>query len=299
MKLNQKPNRPNPLYIGARPPFDGKSAAGAGDASDELNPPADHGEQSYKGHQQLSGCVALVIGGDSGIGRAIALANAREGADVAFTYHKNQSDAESTQQLLQQEAGVRTCAYQLDQSKAEHCKQLLQQVNSEFGRLDILVNNAATQTTYQTADAIDIEEFENTFKINAFGTFYLCKYALDIIRESGCIINTASIQSFDPSAYLLPYAATKAAIASMTKSFASFAIHKGIRVNAVAPGPVWTPLIPNTMPEDKIENFGSNTLLGRPAQPSELAHAYVFLASPQASYITGEIYPVTGGRQQI
>ena len=148
-------------------------------------------------------------------------------------------------------------------------------------------------------DAISIDAFESTFRTNAFGTFYLCKAGIELIEEGGCIINTASIQSFDPSAYLLPYSATKAAIASMTKSFASFAIDKGIRVNAVAPGPVWTPLIPGTMPTDKVVNFGSSTLFGRPAQPAELAPSYVFLASPQASFVTGEIYPVTGGRHQI
>ncbi|MDQ8194885.1 SDR family oxidoreductase [Coraliomargarita sp. SDUM461004] len=299
MKLNHTPNRPNPLYIGALPPFNPEKACGPGEPTDQLRPPADHGEESYTGHQQLADCVALIVGGDSGIGRAISLAYAREGASIAFTYHQNQHDAEVTSKLLQQEHGVRSQVYQLDQSNANDCKNLLQQVVNDYGRLDILVNNAATQTTYQSIDSIEIEDFESTFHVNAFGTFYLCKYALEHIKEGGCIINTASIQSFDASAYLLPYAATKAAIASMTKSFASFAIQRGIRVNAVAPGPVWTPLIPNTMPKDKVKHFGSNTLLGRPAQPAELAPVYVFLASAQASYVTGEIYPATGGRQQM
>lgn len=298
MTSNSNSARPNPLYAGPRPPFKNQRQKGKTESTDELDPAADHGENSYVGTGRLKGCKALIVGGDSGIGRAISLAYAREGADVALTYHSNEDDASTTANLLEKEA-VRYRIYQLDQTDAGACRETIDQVVDDFGRLDILVNNAAFQKTYEKLSDIKIDEFELTFRTNVFGTFYLCSAAVDHIAEGGCIINSASIQAFDPSAALLPYAASKAAIANMTKSLASLAIGKGIRINAVAPGPVWTPLIPSTMSPDKVENFGANTMFGRPAQPVELVGAYVFLASADASYVTGEIYPVTGGRCQL
>jgi len=299
MKNVKNPDRPHPLYAGVRPPFESQREKGKVESADSLEPAADHGESGYVGRERLKGCTALVVGGDSGIGRAVSLAFARESADVAFTYHSNEEDARTTADLLNKVEGSKHRIYQLDQSDSEACKGLIDKVCSDLGKLDILVNNAGVQTTYEALEDIELEDFESTFKTNVFGTFYLSKFALQSMEQGGCIINSSSIQAFDPSAYLLPYAATKAAIANMTKSMAAFAIEKGIRVNAVAPGPVWTPLIPATMPPSKVEKFGSNTLLGRPAQPTELASVYVYLASAEASYVTGEIYPMTGGRQQL
>lgn len=264
----------------------------------DMEPHADHGERSYQGQNKLRGLVAIVTGGDSGIGRAVALAFAREGANVLFTYLEEDEDADVTEQLVQ-ESGQKVLSIRMNQSKREECDQVIASCLEHFGRLDILVNNAAFQKTYESFDEIPDDEIDYTFRTNIESFFFLSRAALKHIQPGGSIINTTSIQAYQPSAALAPYAATKAAIANFTLSLAEEAIKRGIRVNGVAPGPVWTPLIPSTMPPEKVETFGSNTLFERPAQPAELAPLYVFLASEDASYITGEIYGVTGGRRQL
>lgn len=263
-----------------------------------MQPRPDHGEESYQGHGRLMGKIALISGGDSGIGRAVALAYAREGASVAFTYLEENQDARETSNLIE-EAGASALAIRMDQSSAKECNELIDKVIHHYGRLDILVNNAAFQQTYSSFSEIPDDEIERAFKTNIESFFFLSRAALKYIPPGGSIINTTSIQAFEPSKNLAPYAATKAAIANFTLSLAQEAIEQGVRVNAIAPGPVWTPLIPSTMPEEKVEKFGANTLFKRPAQPAELAPLYVFLASNDASYITGEIYGVTGGRMQV
>ena len=264
----------------------------------EMEPHADHGEKSYRGSEKLKGMVAVITGGDSGIGRAVAIAFAREGADIAFTYLEEDEDAKETERLIISE-GRRVLAIKMNQSNRTACYEVIDDCIEQLGRLDILVNNAAFQKTYETLDDIPDEDVDYTFRTNIESFFFFSRAALKYIPPGGSIINTTSIQAFSPNSNLAPYAATKAAIANFTISLAQEGIEKGIRVNAVAPGPVWTPLIPSTMPKEKVQEFGANTLFKRPAQPAELAPLYVFLASEDASYITGEIYGVTGGRKQL
>ena len=261
----------------------------------KMTPTADHGETSYRGSGKLVGRKALITGGDSGIGRAIALAFAREGADVLISYLNEEKDARETVRLVE-EAGRKAVAVKGDIQEEAHCQQLVKQAVDEFGQLDILVNNAAFQMNHDSFLDITTEEFDRTFRTNVYAMFFLCKAALPILKPGGSIINTTSIQAYQPEPSLLAYAATKAAIANFTKSLAKEAIEVGVRVNAVAPGPVWTPLIPSTMPEEKVKSFGKDSLLGRAAQPVELAPIFVLLASQEASFITGEIYGATGGR---
>ncbi len=263
-----------------------------------MSPATDHGETSYQGYERLVGRRALITGADSGIGRAVAIAFAREGADVAISYLEEKEDARETERLVK-EAGVKALLLPGDTASASVCGKLVEQTEADFGGIDILVNNAAYQRTYEKLEDIPEDEFERTYQVNIFGMFRLCKLVLPGMRAGGAIINTASIQSFDPSPSLLPYASTKAAIVSFTKTLAALAIKRGVRVNAVAPGPVWTPLIPATMPKDDIPTFGKNTVFGRPAQPAELAPLFVFLASDDASYVTGETYGATGGRMPL
>ncbi len=286
---------PRSLY--PRPPFPEQKQEPTG-SEKEMTPAADHGEKSYEGSGRLEGRRALITGADSGIGRAVALAFAREGAAVAIGFHESENDAQTTENLCK-EAGVQTVTIRGDIASADDCRDIVRQATSELGGIDILVNNAAFQRTYEKFEEIPDEEFERIYQVNIFGMFRLCKLVLPDMKPAGAIINTASIQSFDPSPSLLPYASTKAAIASFTKSLAAHAIERGVRVNAVAPGPVWTPLIPATMPKEDISTFGKNTVFGRPAQPAELAPIFVFLASDEASYVTGEIYGATGGRMPI
>jgi len=263
-----------------------------------MEPKVDHGEKSYRGAGRLEGKRALITGADSGIGRAVAIAFAREGADVAIGYLSEEEDARETERLVK-EAGRKAVLLRGDLSTPEVCKEVAEGALSGLGGVDILVNNAALQRTYEKLEEIPDEEFEATFRVNIFAMFWLSKALLPKIPQGGSIINTASIQSFDPSASLIAYASTKAAIASFTRSLANLAIEKGVRVNAVAPGPVWTPLIPSTMSQEKVKKFGSHTAFKRPAQPAELAPIYVFLASADASYVTGEIYGATGGQTPI
>lgn len=287
----------DPRYRYPRPDFDEQPQPIPG-REREMTPQPDHGEESYVGHGKLKGKVALVTGGDSGIGRAIALAYAREGANVAFTYLNEDVDARATEQLILN-AGQDALPLKLDQSSREACDGVVKTCLDHFGQLDVLVNNAAYQKSYDTLEDIPDDELRYTFNTNIEAFFYFSRAALRHIPPGGSIINTTSIQAFAPSIHLAPYAATKAAIANFTLSLAADGIKRGVRVNAVAPGPVWTPLIPATIPEDKVPQFGANTLLGRPAQPAELAPVYVFLASPEASYVVGEVYGVTGGRMHI
>ncbi|MFD1139803.1 SDR family oxidoreductase [Larkinella insperata] len=261
----------------------------------QMTPKADHGETSYKGSGRLAGRTALITGADSGIGRAVALTFAREGANVLIAYLSEDKDAQETVRLVE-ESGQKAIAVGGDIQDEAHCQALVKRAVDEFGQLDILVNNAAFQMNHSSIAELSSEEFDRTFRTNVYAMFYLCKAALPLMKPGGSIINTTSIQAYMPEPMLLAYAATKAAIANFTKALAKEAIEKGIRVNAVAPGPVWTPLIPSTMPEDKTKTFGEDTLFGRAAQPIELAPIYVLLASQEGSYITGEIYGATGGR---
>ncbi len=265
-----------------------------------MDPAPDHGEHSYKGSGKLNGLVAIITGGDSGIGRAVALAYAREGADVVFTYLSEMEDEDAIQtKHLVTAAGRRVASYRIDQSSRAECERVVEETVKHFGRLDILVNNAAGQDTYGSLEEMPDEDIDRFFKVNIESTFYFARAALRHLPPGGSIINTSSIQAYDPAASLAPYAATKAAIANFTLSLAKEAIKKGVRVNAVAPGPVWTPLIPSTTSADSVKQFGSSSLFGRPAQPAELAPVYVFLASDDASFISGEIYGVTGGFRQL
>ncbi|MEH0846102.1 SDR family oxidoreductase [Micromonospora sp. CPCC 205711] len=264
----------------------------------EMGPKPDHGEESYRGSGRLEGKRALITGGDSGIGRAVAIAFAREGADVVISYlaEEEESDARETVRLVE-EAGRRGVAVRTDIREEQHCRDLVERTVSDLGGIDILVNNAAYQMSQDDGiSAISTEQFDRVLKTNLYAMFWLCKLAIPHLKEGSAIINTTSIQAFDPSPQLLDYATTKAGIANFTKGLAAQLAEQGIRVNAVAPGPIWTPLIPATMPQDKVKEFGTDTPMGRPGQPAELAPAYVFFASQESSYVTGEILGVTGGR---
>jgi NAD(P)-dependent dehydrogenase (short-subunit alcohol dehydrogenase family) len=260
-----------------------------------MRPRPDFGEASYRGAQRLLNKKAIVTGGDSGIGRAVALAFAREGADVLISYLNEDDDARETARVI--EDSGRTCiTVPGDITEQQHCHTLVERALGEFGQLDILVNNAAFQMTRDGIEAITTEEWDRTMKTNLYAMFWLCQAALPKLREGGAIINTSSIQAYQPSPTLLAYATTKGAIVTFTKALSEEAIKRGVRVNSVAPGPVWTPLIPSTMPAEAVEKFGENTPVGRAAQPVELAPVYVFLASSESSYITGEVIGATGGK---
>ncbi len=263
-----------------------------------MKPVPDHGEASYQGSGRLSGKVALITGGDSGIGRAVAIAFAREGADILISYLDEHEDAEDTAGWVEK-AGRKALAVPGDIKDEAHCNDLVEKAVSALGRIDILVNNAAFQRTYDSIQEISATEWDETFRTNIHAPFYLSKAAIPHMRPGSSIINTTSIQSRQPSHHLLAYAATKGAISNFTAGLAEMVADKGIRVNAVAPGPIWTPLIPSTMPPEKSESFGKQTLIGRAGQPAELAGAYVLLASDQGSYMTGAVIPVTGGEIMI
>jgi NAD(P)-dependent dehydrogenase (short-subunit alcohol dehydrogenase family) len=243
---------------------------------------------------KLDGKVALVTGASVGLGQAMAIALAEAGADVAVHCQFDGEGGETCEAIAAH--GRKAFTIQGDMSDKEAPKRIVQSLVDEFGRLDILINNAAFQTTHDTIEAFTTEEFDRTFKTNVYAMFWLCRAAIPRMPAGAVIINTASIQAYDPSANLLAYAATKGAIVNFTKSLAQQAMKGGIRVNAVAPGPVWTPLIPSTMPEEKVKTFGHDTLLERAAQPVELAPLYVFLASNESRFVTGEVYGATGGQ---
>lgn len=261
----------------------------------EMNPVPDHGEQTYRGSGCLTDMVALITGGDSGIGRAVALAYAREGADVAISYLSEDDDAEDTKRLIE-EAGRRALVIKGDIQDAGHCRAIVERTASKFGRIDILVNNAAHQDSFKSIEEISDQEWELTFKVNIHAMFYLTKAVVKHMAHGGSIINTASINSDAPNPTLLAYATTKGAIANFTAGLAQMLAERNIRVNAVAPGPIWTPLIPSTMPDEAVRSFGKQVPMKRPGQPAELATAFVMLADPRSSYVSGTIVGVTGGR---
>src|SRR5215207_3273671 len=262
----------------------------------EMSLSPDYGEQTYRGSGKLEGRKAIVTGGDSGIGRAVALAFAREGADVAISYlEAEQSDADGVARVVR-DAGRTAVLVPGDLSDGGYCRALVERSAKELGGVDILVNNAAYQMAREGLAGISEEELEHTFRTNILAMFHTCKAALEHMQPGATIINTASIQAYQPDPMLLAYAATKAAIVNFTKGLAQETIERGIRVNAVAPGPIWTPLIPATMPEEKVEGFGAEeSPTQRAGQPAELAPVYVFLASQESSYVNGEIIGVTGG----
>ncbi|MEV6283886.1 SDR family oxidoreductase [Kribbella sp. NPDC051770] len=262
----------------------------------EMDQRPDHGEESYRGSGKLTGKRAVITGGDSGIGRAVALAFAREGADVLISYlESEESDAQETRKLI--EAEDRTAVLVAgDICEEAHCSEIVGRAVKELGGLDILVNNAAYQMAQEGIEEISTEQFDRVLKTNLYAMFWLCKAAVPHLKPGSSIINTSSIQAYQPSPNLLDYATTKAGIVNFTKGLAQELVPKGVRVNTVAPGPIWTPLIPATMPAEKVDEFGADTPLGRAGQPAELAPAYVFLASQESSYITGERIGVTGGQ---
>jgi NAD(P)-dependent dehydrogenase (short-subunit alcohol dehydrogenase family) len=279
------------------PPFPEQQQQPPGTTA-QMQPVPDHGEHSYRGNARLAGKVALITGADSGIGKAVAIAYAREGADVAISFLNEVEDAEDTAKWVRQ-AGRKALVIPGDITHESHCRDLVQHTVRELGSIDILVNNAAFQRTYADIGDITDEEWDQTFRTNIYAPFFLSKAAIPYMRPGSSIINTTSIQSRQPSSHLLAYASTKGAISNFTAGLAEMVAEKGIRVNAVAPGPIWTPLIPSTMPSAKTSNFGAQTLLGRAGQPAELAGAYVLLASELGSYMTGAVIPVTGGEIMI
>jgi NAD(P)-dependent dehydrogenase (short-subunit alcohol dehydrogenase family) len=256
----------------------------------------DHGEDTYQGHGRLKDRVAIVTGGDSGIGRAVALAFAREGADLVICYLEGEEDDGQETARLVQEAGRRVVQVPTDLTQEDACRSVVERTLDEFGRIDILVNNAAYQMVQPGGiEDITTEQFDRVVKTNLYAMFWLCKLALPHMLAGASIINTSSVQASSPSPELLDYATTKAGIANFTRGLAAMVAERGIRVNSVAPGPIWTPLIPATMPLEKVESFGEQTPLGRAGQPAEVAPAYVYLASTESSYVTGEVLAVTGG----
>jgi NAD(P)-dependent dehydrogenase (short-subunit alcohol dehydrogenase family) len=264
-----------------------------------LDPPADHGQESYRGSGRLAGKKTVITGADSGIGRAVAIAFAREGADVLLSYLEEDDDAQETARWIE-DAGREAVLVPGDLADPAHCRSVIDTAVEAFGRVDVLVNNAAFQMARGSIEEIPDEEWDHTFQVNITAMFHLVKRALPHMAEGSSIINTASIQEDQPTPILLPYSATKAAILTFTGNLAKMLGPRGIRVNSVAPGPIWTPLIPATMPDgDAVAGFGDNTPLGRPGQPAEVAGAYVYLASEEASYVSGANIGVTGGKPII
>ena len=292
--------RLDPTRLHGQPDTEGEQLPKPGDedsVTSEMGEKPDHGEETYVGHDRLLDQVAVITGGDSGIGRAVALAFAREGADVVIAYLEGEDeDARETGRLVE-DAGRRAVLVPTDLVEESACQALVDRAVEELGRIDVLVNNAAYQMA-QPGGLADIttEQLDRVMRTNVYAMFWLCRMALPHMKPGSTIINTSSVQSSSPSPELLDYASTKAAIVNFTRGLAQSVAEKGIRVNAVAPGPIWTPLIPATMPEEKVESFGEQTPLGRAGQPAEVATAFVFLASPESSYVTGEVIAVTGGQ---
>jgi NAD(P)-dependent dehydrogenase (short-subunit alcohol dehydrogenase family) len=298
MQANEPNNIQDPQEKYANPPFPSQQQELPGSEA-ELTPKADHGEESYRGSGKLANRKALITGGDSGIGRAVTIAFAREGADVAISYlPQEEEDAREAARWVEQ-AGRKAVLIPGDISNEQHCQTLVQRTIDELGGLDILVNNAAYQMTHKSLQELSTEELDHTFRTNIYAMFWLCKAAEQHLKPGSTIINTSSVNAYNPSPELLAYATTKGAIQNFTAGLAQLWAEKGIRVNCVAPGPIWTPLIPTTMPEEKVKEFGKDTPLGRAGQPAELAAVYVLLASEDSSYMTGSTVQVTGGRPTI
>jgi NAD(P)-dependent dehydrogenase (short-subunit alcohol dehydrogenase family) len=276
------------------PPFSDQQQHQTPGRTQPMDPQPDHGEQSYKGCGKLSGKAAIITGGDSGIGRAVAIAYAREGADVLIAYLDEHEDAKETAKWVEQ-AGVKAVLVSGDIRDPRHCIELVDRAVKEFGRLDILVNNAAYQMTYPSLEDITDEEWDKTFDTNIGAMFRITRAAVKHMKPGASIINTASINADHPNPGLIAYATTKGAIQNFTGGLAQLLAERGIRANCVAPGPIWTPLIPSTMPPEKVKNFGKQVPMKRPGQPAELASSYVMLAADEASYISGATIAVTGG----
>ena len=277
-----------------KPPFPHQPQPVPG-SSEAMDPKPDYGEDTYEGSNRLRDKVALITGGDSGIGRAVALAFAREGADVAVSYLDEHEDAKETRRLVES-SGRRCLLLPGDIANAEHCRELVHKTIEEFGRIDVLVNNAAHQMTYESIEDISEEEWDKTFATNISSMFYITKAAVPHMKPGSSVINTASVNADTPSPQLLAYATTKGAIQNFTAGLAQMLAEKDIRANTVAPGPVWTPLIPSTMPSEKVQHFGEQVPMKRPAHPCELAPVYVLLASDESSYVSGATVAVTGGK---
>lgn len=278
---------PKPPFPDQHQPMPGKS--------DAMDPPPDYGEESYKGSGRLTDKKAVITGADSGIGRAVALAYAREGADVLVSYYNEHEDARETQRLVEG-AGRKCILVSGDIKDSKHCHDLIEKAVAAFGRIDILVNNAAHQASFDSPEEVSDEEWDVTFRTNIYAMFYLTKAALRHMKSGAAIINTTSVNADTPSPQLLAYATTKGAIQNFTGGLAQLLAERGIRVNCVAPGPIWTPLIPSTMPKEKVKSFGSQVPTKRPGQPKELAPVYVMLAADEASYVSGATVAVTGGK---
>ena len=283
-------SKPKPPFPEQKQPMPGSEEA--------MDPKPDYGEDSYKGSGKLKDKKAVITGADSGIGRAVALAFAREGADVLISYYDEHEDAEKTKKVVQ-DAGRKAILMPGDIKDPRHCRAIIDRAVKEFGRIDILVNNAAHQASFKDVGEISDEEWDVTFRTNIYAMFYLTKAAVPHMKKGSSIINTSSINADTPSPQLLAYATTKGAIQNYTGGLAQLLAEKEIRVNCVAPGPIWTPLIPSTMPEEKVKNFGKQVPMQRPGQPREVAPAYVMLASPEASYVSGATIAVTGGKPLI
>ncbi len=288
-----KPQRIDPRSAYPRPPFKRQTEAQSGDV-DDIDPKPDHGEDSYVGSGRLEGLRSIITGADSGIGRAVAIAFAREGADVVVGYLHEDDDAADTVRLIEG-AGRRGIAVAGDITDESHCRRLIERARDELGGLDVLVNNAATQRRRLQIEEVPTEEWERTLRTNLTAPFWLCREAVRVMEPGASIINVASIQAVEPSPGLLAYATTKGGLVTFSKALSSMLAPRGIRVNVVAPGPVWTPLVATTTDLEELSHFGEVGGFGRPAQPVELAGAFVYLASPAASYVTGAVIPVTGG----
>ena len=285
----------DPKQQGRKPPFPLKEQEHPG-TEREMSPRPDYGEESYRGFGRLKGRAAIVTGADSGIGRAVALAFAREGADVLISYLNEHEDAQETKRLVES-AGRRAVLVAGDLAEESHCRRVVEEAARAFGRIHVLVNNAAFQgKAVKGIEELDGARVERTFRVNIEAMFHLVRYALPHLEKGGAIINSASVQAYHPNSSILDYAATKGAIVTFTKGLAQELIDRGIRVNCVAPGPVWTPLVAQSFDEKKLKEFGKNYPMERPAQPSELAPAYVFLASDESRYVVGEVLGVTGGK---
>ena len=296
-ETKKKQRTENPLEKYPKPPYPSQEQDMPG-SEQEMRPKPDHGEETYKGSGKLKGKKAIITGGDSGIGKAVAIAFAREGADVLISYLNEDEDARETEKYVK-EAGRKAVLVPGDISKEEQCRKIIDTAVKELGGIDILVNNAAWQMQHNTLGEISTEELDFTFRTNVYSMFWLCQEAEKYLKPGSSVINTSSVNAYSPNPTLLPYAVTKGAIQNFTAALAGLWGEKGIRVNCVAPGPIWTPLIPGSFPSEETKNFGKDTPLKRAGQPAELAAVYVLLASDDGSYVSGATFQVTGGRPTI